>query len=343
MANPIQLRVDSPCAQHWDQMTPADQGRYCSACQKTVIDFTAMTDREVVDWVSRHPAGFCGRFVNGQLNRDLHNPPQQRTAWHSRWNYLLAAVLFSSEVSAQQKPATPGVTQVEDAGRPREMASTRQPSVSPPVREIPDVIRGQVISKEDHNPVWGATVSIVGTHSAVATDSKGKFVINSHMLQGSHVLEVSSVGFETIRVDLNTIPLSGDSMGLLILPVSQTLVGDVVIVTKKKHRSPAQILTDTLSAIGIIDKALSVYPNPVNRGGSITVALRLRGPGPYTVQLFSLTGVLMETMEVTGEQRSTDVLMNIPPTATPGNYFVRLSGSSGTGAAKVHTQQLVIL
>jgi hypothetical protein len=47
MSKKLQLQVPVPCHEDWDKMTDAEKGRFCSSCQKTVIDFSKMSDREI--------------------------------------------------------------------------------------------------------------------------------------------------------------------------------------------------------------------------------------------------------------------------------------------------------
>ncbi|MEA1847815.1 TonB-dependent receptor plug domain-containing protein [Chryseobacterium sp. MHB01] len=67
----MKLTIPTPCHENWDQMAPAEQGRFCSVCVKTVKDFTAVPDEEMVDAFSQNSEDTCGRFTTSQLNRDL--------------------------------------------------------------------------------------------------------------------------------------------------------------------------------------------------------------------------------------------------------------------------------
>ena len=43
----IQLTIPEPCHESWNSITSAEKGKFCNACRKTVVDFTAMGDREL--------------------------------------------------------------------------------------------------------------------------------------------------------------------------------------------------------------------------------------------------------------------------------------------------------
>lgn len=50
-------------------MQPEKEGRFCNSCNKTVIDFTEMTDSEVANYFNdTRLQNTCGRFTDAQLN-----------------------------------------------------------------------------------------------------------------------------------------------------------------------------------------------------------------------------------------------------------------------------------
>jgi hypothetical protein len=66
----LKISIPTPCHQDWSAMTPNEQGRHCTSCAKTVIDFTGMTDDEVkYFFINKKEEKVCGRFKNGQLHR----------------------------------------------------------------------------------------------------------------------------------------------------------------------------------------------------------------------------------------------------------------------------------
>ena len=70
----MHISISKPCSENWQTMTPADRGRFCNACQKCVVDFTAMTDAEIVHYLNQNKGNNCGRFTPEQLNRQLETP-----------------------------------------------------------------------------------------------------------------------------------------------------------------------------------------------------------------------------------------------------------------------------
>jgi len=107
MAKQLQLTIPTPCHEDWDAMTPVDKGKFCGSCQKQVVDFTNMSDRQVAEFFKKPSTGsVCGRFMNDQLDRTL-GIPKKRIPWVKYFfQFALPAFLLSlktSSVKAQGK------------------------------------------------------------------------------------------------------------------------------------------------------------------------------------------------------------------------------------------------
>jgi hypothetical protein len=66
------------------------QGAFCHSCQTEVIDFSAMTDREVIEYLAKHLTG-CGRFRNDQLDTKLSIPQIDNGIF--KWKALFLGIL----------------------------------------------------------------------------------------------------------------------------------------------------------------------------------------------------------------------------------------------------------
>ena len=99
----LSIQIPEPCHENWDNMTTADQGRYCNACAKTVIDFSAMTDTQVLNYFKKDTGNTCGRFHNDQLINDILIPKKQIPWLRYFFTITIPAFLFSLKSSAQIK------------------------------------------------------------------------------------------------------------------------------------------------------------------------------------------------------------------------------------------------
>ncbi|MFT3678831.1 MAG: hypothetical protein QM791_01075 [Ferruginibacter sp.] len=110
----LQISIPKPCHEDWDKMTPNQQGRHCTACAKTVTDFTTMSDEEVkLFFINRTEEKTCGRFRTDQLQRITITLPENifsiRMAY---WKKFLAACLlaFSTTLFSCETKTTLGIT-----------------------------------------------------------------------------------------------------------------------------------------------------------------------------------------------------------------------------------------
>src|SRR5689334_9509838 len=102
MAKKIQLDIPTPCHKNWDNMHPSGKGKFCDSCQKQVVDFTRMTDREIALFFKKKSTGsVCGRFMDDQLNRDM-DIPKKRIPWFKYFfQFALPAFIISNKAKAQ--------------------------------------------------------------------------------------------------------------------------------------------------------------------------------------------------------------------------------------------------
>lgn len=57
--------VPKPCSYAWDKMThmPDEKGRHCAACDKVVVDFTAMSTEQIIQYLKQNKSSkVCGHF-----------------------------------------------------------------------------------------------------------------------------------------------------------------------------------------------------------------------------------------------------------------------------------------
>lgn len=336
----LRLRIDNPCHESWTGMHANNDGRFCNACQKTVVDFTQMSDAQLVEWFARKTEEkTCGRMNDDQLNRVLAAPPQSRKLpWPQLWRLLLTGWLISSEACSSPTMGEP----IIDA--PAMTPLNPKPIIGDTIMApIPEILKGQIV--DDKNMPIPAVSIMYAKGAGTITDAQGMFSIETKNLGKAQTLTLSSVGYitKTIRIDTILTQSGGPVITLKPIGLEMQVMGDVVIVAKPRRKKLPSILKDTLAAVGLCEKSLSVYPNPVVRGAAVTLSMRLDAPGAYTAQLFNTAGALIESLQIEGSslssKRSHTELMNIPSTLTPGSYFVRLTHPS---LKKPYTQQIIV-
>ena len=107
------LHINEPCTENWESMSTAEQGKFCSHCNKTVFDFTTATDAEIVKHIKAMKGErFCGRFKENQLDKWIERS-DIKTSNPRLYKFLIsfmllgaAQVVNAQTTSAQAKVAT---------------------------------------------------------------------------------------------------------------------------------------------------------------------------------------------------------------------------------------------
>ncbi len=64
----FQIHIPKPCHADWDKMSPNEQGKFCSLCDKTVVDFTQMNEQEIKNYfIQKTEERVCGHFKASQV------------------------------------------------------------------------------------------------------------------------------------------------------------------------------------------------------------------------------------------------------------------------------------
>ena len=63
------LTIDNPCTESWTSMTTIDSGKFCSNCSKNVIDFSTLTDSQIILLIKNSNGKLCGRLDSKQIDR----------------------------------------------------------------------------------------------------------------------------------------------------------------------------------------------------------------------------------------------------------------------------------
>ena len=192
----LQLTIPEPCHENWQQMTPTDQGRFCNACAKEVIDFSTMTDIQVLNYFTNMThEKVCGRALPEQLDRTISRPaqPKKRLFWY--WNYIVMFFMFFGKGNAAK--AQGGVKAVTEMSPVKNLdIRGKMLTVGGVKRDGSHVITGKVTDK-DGNPVSFASVKIKGTNSGVSADANGAYSLR---LQAGAILEIAGAAFKPAEI-----------------------------------------------------------------------------------------------------------------------------------------------
>ncbi len=124
------ISISEPCHEKWEDMNPAANGRFCNSCAKNVVDFTGMTEKEIIRYFRKKRGSTCGRFEASQLQKNYVVGPQIRLPFHQRFfSYILT--FFVSNAFVSKATAQTDTTAIVHADTTAQIAGNDSVLVTP--------------------------------------------------------------------------------------------------------------------------------------------------------------------------------------------------------------------
>ncbi len=222
MKKKLQITIPEPCHEKWEEMPPVEQGGYCNACSKNVIDFTRFSDKELLEFLSKPQQNLCGRFNNSQLDRTIKLPtPQNKCSFSKAWLYGLSLLTSTAAISLPQTSYAENIV-IEQSFLSKDVNDTGGDSTR--------VIRGTVLDSVTKLGVGFAIIVVKNTKIYTTTDFDGKFELKlpKEYLNKSVDIKLKLVGYKAgeyrLGFDENKI-----SFYLAEMPIEACTVGAIVI------------------------------------------------------------------------------------------------------------------
>jgi len=174
-------------------MTPTTIGRHCAVCATEVVDFSRMSEAEILAFLAQpRPKPVCGYAHVAQLQPAVATAsPLKR--W-SRW-VLAGLALFGLRPTSTQAAAPPiPITHLEIADAPRYLTSDF-------AAQQPVVLQGRVLDDSTGLGVPGAWIFVDNTKYGAVTDDEGCFSLTlpaswKSLQKGKVSLRVQASPFE---------------------------------------------------------------------------------------------------------------------------------------------------
>lgn len=376
MNKKLQLSIAEPCHENWDNMSPVEKacpdepfgrGKFCGSCQKQVIDFTSMSDQQIVQFFKKPGTGsVCGRFMTDQLERDIAIP-KKRIPWVKYFFGFLLPALFVSKASAQKNnkayvSATKDTVRTPITSEFRTLGMVLPKNIMGVEKEKKDDLITKsdtkpvlfktticgVVANENGDPIPFASITTGVKGFGAVADENGVFSLPVSHLSKDSVLHVSSVGFEASDVKVDIEDASGSKLVINLKP--ESILGEVVVVAGYtnvvKGYVTGAVSKVTSSAVEAkvpevytneINK-ISVYPNPVISGTNLTVEWNNSEEGYYMLQLLNLSGQQVQKKEIWIDAEAKLLNIDMPKVAA-GNYFIVFTNKK---SGKKYTEKIIV-
>lgn len=330
----VQLQIDTPCHENWDAMTPVDHGRFCQACVKEVVDFSTMTDQQILYYLANEKGNICGRLSESQIQRPLIPATEQpKTKW---WYALLMPLLMVvNKANAQQ---TPKQKKGEISVKPADTVIIAGYTTIKPVLPEATIVASEfsisgTVTDENGTPVAGAAITAKECNKEVVTNEYGSFNLYLKAKPDTLTLTASFIGYTAVTkkvtitnglVHFSLQPEIANLQDVVVVAYPASVKGRISMGAVTQTIS-STIIKDTLASVAkIIDKMMPVcglYPNPVRRGQQLT--LNAKDWDEFTAQVISATGDVLFTQHYAASKGNPQQIA-VPSNWLPGIYYMRI-------------------
>ncbi|WP_090706625.1 carboxypeptidase-like regulatory domain-containing protein [Daejeonella rubra] len=225
------IHINNPCKKEWDSMIQSDNGKYCSKCSTNVVDFTGLTDTQVIQILSGNTEKICGLLTDVQINRTIEIARPKRIS--SRFYKILSGIFLLSMTGTSFSFGTDIKRQFFS-----KINSIRSNHLQNSLTDsMKNVVRGLVM---DHTkiPLYGVHILIKGTKIKAVTDINGKFQLSipEELLKRKVTLQILFIGYETKEVAINEkdLPLNEELVAIMV--ESKFSIGEVIVTPLKKQK-----------------------------------------------------------------------------------------------------------
>jgi hypothetical protein len=216
----INLSVPEPCSEKWQNFIPVEDGGFCAKCSKVVIDFTKMSDDEIISYFRRKSQNSCGRFYPEQLKTYTFKDGAGVTPGFALMGAAFISFIilfFGNEGKAQGKKEK---VKIENTN-PFILLGLQSSTISESVKA-----RGIVLSSEDNAVMPGINVSLKGTSIKTFTDAQGQFIF-PQPLEAGQTLIFEFIGYYSTEYTI-TSDSSTEEISVQMKP-DMTMLGEIVV------------------------------------------------------------------------------------------------------------------
>ncbi|MCC6635649.1 MAG: T9SS type A sorting domain-containing protein [Chitinophagaceae bacterium] len=289
MKSAIFLQIATPCNENWEKMTPMEKGKFCASCAMQVTDFTLMTDKEILQYLSTTRGKVCGRIHADQSNRALINYENKKSK-KIQWTIAgLMSLLFSiNKVNAQQKT-------VKESPKSSWLAANRNEDMVT-IKQSVTVLKDN--AKNLNTPYLHQVFAI---ENSLVSKSASAFLINNNDTTIiKEVKDTSLSFFDKASFEQTNIMIGG-------------------ITTFSDEVKPAPFTTFVKK---VFNKSFfKISPNPTNNNG---VTISIKQPGNYVVQIFNNNSILVYTTEIEVSYKDEKVQIKFNGSIAKGTYYIRV-------------------
>ena len=329
------------------------------SCRKEVVDFSVMTDKEILAHISTVSGNICGRVKDDQLNRFIQAPRKRKQyPFKYLWSVLITSFLISNESSGQIMPPKDTAVSLAVGQQIKGKTMIRMGGISNIRRAEEPVwqISGRVVD-ENNNPLSYASVTIKERKEGVATDTDGIFVLCARGNVDKIEIVISSVGFTTqtmmvaatgqiksLRIEDRLVKIDIGDIPLVIAKTS--MMGEVVVtapemLTRRMGGMVACVKYTAFDSVKskLFGNEIKIYPNPIAVNSLFKINLNIEDYGDYALQFTDASGKIIAGRQINIIAKNQLESFNGNMFGSSGIYFVSIIAKQN---ARSYTAKLLV-
>jgi hypothetical protein len=201
------IHIDQPCSEHWDDMQSTATGKFCHSCSRTLVDFTNMSDHQLIMFLNTSKGKICGRLNEGQIDRALIENPEQKS--RPAFYRFLAAILllYNHSLSFKANAQLKAGEQLRQEIVSMDTITTQQKQ-DDSIHHKNVIFKSSIRDLASKQGIAGASIKLIGTDLVWKTDSSGNFhiVVPAEYQNGESIFEVSCEGYNSIKIPIQLDP-----------------------------------------------------------------------------------------------------------------------------------------
>lgn len=331
----VQFQVKEPCSEKWGNMHTLPGGKFCNSCEKTVVDFTQMTDNEIIRFFEKNNQKLCGSFRPDQLNRDIKYPlPSSSLKKWTSIAAIAAGLLAWTPMTAQTGFPIENIFIIKKFQQKNNFPSQKYQ------------LKG-VVTDENGDTLIGTSIYL-GNYDGTITGADGSFSLDVPIGKLSYEVTFAFIGYETqvIEFSLEDI-LQGKKAEVQMVeklygltPIVVTHNGSRIMecitgggsmrVIESKRKPIEEEKEEELCSIS------KIYPNPFV--DHVNVLLRVHKEDRYLFHLYNANGQLIwaKTLDLAaGEQELRLDFLQVR--MAQGIHFLRVTD----GEREIQTKKII--
>ncbi|MFK8005659.1 MAG: carboxypeptidase-like regulatory domain-containing protein [Saprospiraceae bacterium] len=335
----IQFQVPEPCSENWNQMHSLPGGRFCDNCEKTVVDFSQMTDNELVRFFEKNNQQLCGRFRSDQLDKEMELPRVPTSFQKLKSIAAIAAGLLTwNGVEAQTAPTLGSIIKIEST---IEKDRNNKPSKNK--------LKG-IVKDQNGEALIGVNI-LLGKNNGTTTDIDGKFELEIPNEWESFEITFSYVGYETQVIEFDKKDIWKKELAeVKMIEANHQLQTLEVIGYKVQHLSQVMGAISSVSIMSTTEEEnikkestkkkhqpiSNIYPNPFV--DYVNLMLDLEKDQSYLLHLYNTNGQLIwaKTYDLAkGKQELRLDFLGVK--MAQGNHFLRITD----GNREIQTKKII--